>query len=61
MKKTVLIMLAAVLCPLLRAQDNTEALRQLLEGSRVSFKYTLTVQEKVQVRTNGTALIDGEC
>lgn len=61
MKKFALILCAALLCPFLRAQDSTEALRQLLEGSRVSFKYSLTVQDKVQVRTNGTALIDGEC
>lgn len=61
MKKLALILFAAALCPVLRAQDNTAALKQLLDGNRVSFKYSLTMQDKVQVRTNGTALIDGEC
>lgn len=61
MKRTVIILLLAAVCPALLAQSSTESLRQLLEGNRVSFSYDLSVQEKVQVRTNGTALIDGEC
>lgn len=61
MKKTALILLSAVLAQALMAQDSTASLRQLLEGSRVSFKYALTTQDKVQVRSDGSALIDGEC
>ena len=33
----------------------------MLEGNRVSFSYALTTQEKVPIKTDGTALIDGEC
>lgn len=61
MKKTVIILLLAAIAPALKAQDSTESLKQLLEGNRVSFSYALTAQDKVQVRSDGTALIDGEC
>ena len=61
MKKSIIIILLTALGPALMAQNSTESLKQLLDGNRVSFSYALTVQEKVPVRTNGTALIDGEC
>ena len=61
MKRIVIILLLAALGPAIMAQSGTESLKQLLEGNRVSFSYALTATDKVQVKTNGTALIDGEC
>ncbi len=56
-----MILLAAAWCLSLQAQDRTAALKQLLEGSRVSFTYALTTTDNLPIRTDGTALIDGAC
>lgn len=62
MKRFALIVLLAAASLGAAAQGSSaQALLKKIEGKRVSFDFSLTTADKVPVKHNGTALIEGNC
>lgn len=62
MKRTVLILVLAVLCQAAFCQSSADAFRKKLQGKRATFEYSLTITSgNVPVKHSGTVLLDGNC
>ena len=62
MKRTVLILVLAVLCQAAFCQSSADAFRKKLQGKRATFEYSLTITSgSVPVKHSGTVLLDGNC
>ena len=62
MKRLALILLLAATCSGAWAQGSSaSALLKKIEGKRLSFDFSLTTADKVPVKHNGSAIIEGKC
>ena len=60
-KYLITIVLALAACLSLAAQSDVEKLKAMARNNRVAFDYAVYPDDSPQVRTSGSAIIDGEC